>query len=117
MDVADVQRRIRQFVAERDWDRFHTPKNVAAALAVEAAELLEVFTWLTGEESSRLAEGERAHAGEEIADVLIYALRLADLLGIDVEEAVDAKLRRNAERYPATEVTGSLDRYRRNHGD
>jgi dCTP diphosphatase len=112
VDIAEVQARIREFVAERDWERFHTPKNVAAALSVEAAELLEIFTWLTPEESSELAPPERQHAAEEVADVLVYSLRLADLLGIDVDEAVDAKLRANAVRYPAEAVRGSLDRFR-----
>jgi dCTP diphosphatase len=115
VDVAGVQARIREFVAERDWERFHTPKNVAAALSVEAAELLEIFTWLTPEESSALQAREREHAAEEIADVLVYALRLADLLGVDIGEAVDAKLRANALRYPAEAVRGSLDRYRDTH--
>ena len=110
-----MQARIREFVAERDWERFHTPKNVAAALSVEAAELLEIFTWLTPEESSALQAREREHAAEEIADVLVYALRLADLLGVDIGEAVDAKLRANALRYPAEAVRGSLDRYRDTH--
>ena len=110
-----MQARIREFVAERDWERFHTPKNVAAALSVEAAELLEIFTWLTPEESSALPAREREHPAEEIADVLVYNLRLADLLGVDIGEAVDAKLRVNALRYPAEAVRGSLDRYRDTH--
>lgn len=97
---------LRDFARERDWDQFHSPKNLAMALAVEAAELLEIFQWLTEEESRTLEESRRAQAREEIADVLLYVLRLADRLGIDPLRAAADKIRKNAERYPAEKVRG-----------
>jgi NTP pyrophosphatase (non-canonical NTP hydrolase) len=107
LDITAVQAALRQFAAERDWEQFHSPKNLAAALAVEAAELLEIFQWLTEAQSLRLEAAARAAAAEEIADVQIYLLRLADRLNIDVPTAVAAKMARNAVRYPASEVRGS----------
>ena len=98
---------LRQFAAERDWDRFHTPKNLAAALSVEAAELLEHFQWLTGPESKRLAPRKRAQVAEEMADVLLYLVRLADKLGVDLAAAADRKIALNAAKYPADVVRGS----------
>lgn len=97
---------LRDFARERDWDQFHSPKNLAMALTVEAAELLEIFQWLTEEQSRTLDEARRAQAREEIADVLLYVLRLADRLGIDPLGAAADKIRRNAERYPAEKVRG-----------
>lgn len=102
MNVDAIQKSLREFAEERDWNRFHSPKNIATALAVEAAELLENFQWLTEEESRRLAERPEDFRAvrEEIADVQIYLLRLADLLGVDLEAAVRDKLALNAAKYP-----------------
>lgn len=92
---------LRDFAAARDWDQFHLPKNLAMALIVEAAELVEHFQWLTPRQSSSLEAERRAAVGEEIADVLLYLIRLADVLGIDPIEAARAKMVKNAIKYPA----------------
>jgi dCTP diphosphatase len=107
MNLDAWQERLRQFAVDRDWEKFHTPKNLTMALTVEASELLEVFQWLTPEESLTIMETESAeHVREEVADVLIYLLRLSDVLGIDLERAVGEKLQANAVRYAADEVRG-----------
>lgn len=102
---------LRRFAAERDWEQFHSPKNLAAALAVEAAELLEPFQWLTEEESRRLTPEQAAAVKEEMADVLLYLVRLADKLGVDLGEAAREKMRRNAEKYPVEKARGSSRKY------
>jgi NTP pyrophosphatase (non-canonical NTP hydrolase) len=107
--VEDLARELRRFAAERDWERFHTPKNLAISLSVEVGELLEQVQWWTDEEiAARVgtAAGGAAVA-EELADVFIYLVRLADVLGIDLLDAASAKIAANAERYPADEVRGS----------
>lgn len=95
---------LRRFAGERDWEPFHTPKNLAAALIVEAAELLEHFQWLTPEQSCNLAPETRTEVAHEIADVLIYLTRLADQLGIDMLAAASEKMALNARKYPPTVV-------------
>jgi NTP pyrophosphatase (non-canonical NTP hydrolase) len=110
-DIDRLVRQLREFARERDWERFHTPKNLAMALAVEAAELLEQFQWLTDAESATPDEARRARIREEIADVLLYLLRLSDRLGIDALAAATDKLRANAERYPAEKVRGKAWKY------
>lgn len=109
LDLEEVRQFLRRFAAERDWEQFHTPKNLAMALAGEAGELLEIFQWLTVEESAKIMDdGERAQAvADELADVLQYVVRLADVLGVDLSEALWRKLRSNEARYPADEVQGS----------
>ncbi len=102
---------LREFAAERDWDQFHSPKNLASALAVEAAELLEPFQWLTEEQSSNLDEKRREVVMEELADVQIYLIRLADKLNVDLMNAVHAKMLRNAEKYPVEVFKGSARKY------
>jgi NTP pyrophosphatase (non-canonical NTP hydrolase) len=102
---------LREFAAERDWDQFHSPKNLATALAVEAAELLEPFQWLTEEQSRTLDEKRRAAVADEIADVQIYLIRLADKLDVDLLQAVRAKIVRNAEKYPVETFKGSARKY------
>lgn len=103
--------RLREFAAERDWDRFHSPKNLAMALIVEAAELVEHFQWLSEAQSQALPDDKRAEVAQEIADIQIYLIRLADKLGIDIERAVYAKIELNAEKYPADKVRGSAKKY------
>lgn len=112
LDLEEVAQFLRRFAAERDWDQFHTPKNLAMALAGEAGELVEIFQWLTPEESATVGEdpARRRAVEDELADVLQYVVRLADVLGIDLAEAVWRKLRENAERYPASEVRGSAEK-------
>ena len=102
---------LRAFAAARDWDQFHSPRNLATALAVEAAELLEPFQWLTDEQSHNLPPATRAAVAEEIADVLLYLVRLADQLDIDLEQAAVAKIVRNAEKYPVEKARGSSRKY------
>lgn len=102
---------LREFAAERDWDQFHSPKNLASALAVEAAELLEPFQWLTEEQSSSLDEKRLAAVAEELADVQIYLIRLADKLNVDLLHAVRDKMLRNAEKYPVDSFKGSARKY------
>jgi NTP pyrophosphatase (non-canonical NTP hydrolase) len=92
---------LREFAAARDWEQFHLPKNLAMALIVEAAELVEHFQWLTPVQSATLGAERRSHVGEEIADVLLYLILLADALGIDPIEAARAKMVKNAIKYPA----------------
>jgi NTP pyrophosphatase (non-canonical NTP hydrolase) len=107
-DIDRLQDAVRAFAEARDWEQFHTPKNLAMALAAEAGELLEIFQWLTPEES-RLEASESAFesARSEIADVLIYALRLTDVLQIDLVEAIEAKMQMNASRYPVQLAKGN----------
>lgn len=106
--LADLRSAVAAFVAERDWQQFHTPKNLAMSLAIEAAELMEHFQWLTGEESQAVAADteRRAAVGAELADVLCYALALANALSIDVATAVREKLAQNALKYPAAQFRG-----------
>ena len=102
MDIARWQAQLRTFAGERDWEKFHTPKNLAMALSVEASELLEIFQWLTPEESRQVMQGQDADAvRDEVADVMIYLLRLADVVGVELEEVVAAKIGRNAVRFPS----------------
>jgi len=100
MDLAALQKRLQTFADERDWNRFHSPKNLAMALSVEAAELVEIFQWLTEAESSSLDSAQRQALADEIADVQIYLLRIAHITGVDIESAVENKLEKNARKYP-----------------
>lgn len=113
MNVEQIQQRLRVFAQERDWEQFHTPKNLSAALAVEAAELLEIFQWLTEAQSIAIKddEGLIRKVEEEMADVTLYLLRLADILGLDLQSAVDRKLRINAEKYPVEKAHGNAKKY------
>ena len=109
--LEDLKERIRRFADERDWDQFHTPKNLAMALIVEAAELVEHFQWLTSEESQSLTADKKAEVEAELADILIYLVRIADKLDIDLHSAALGKLQRNAEKYPAEKVRGKSRKY------
>lgn len=102
---------LRQFAKERDWEQFHSPKNVVMALSVEAAELLEHFQWLSEDQSQNLDPDSLAAVAEEIADVQLYLVRLADRLGVDILQAVNAKTLKNEARYPADKVRGSARKY------
>ena len=106
--VAELKKLISEFVAERDWSQFHSPKNVSMALAIEVAELMEHFQWLSTEASRRIASDPEklAEVGEELADVIGYSFALANELGIDVSSAMRAKMIKNAEKYPAEEYRG-----------
>jgi len=106
--LIDLRQIVRQFVDERDWHPFHTPKNLAMSLAIEAAELMEHFQWLTAEESRAVVgdETKRAAVGEELADVLCYALAMANELDLDLSTAVRDKIAKNALKYPVSEYRG-----------
>src|SRR5215203_2787490 len=99
--LAQLALTLRDFAAERDWEPFHSPKNLAAALTVEAAELLEHFQWLTEEQSRNLPEDKRLAVSHELADVFLYLLQMADKLEIDLVAAAEEKLELNASKYPA----------------
>ena len=109
--LEQIKTRLREFAAERDWDQFHSPKNLAMALIVEAAELVEHFQWLTEEQSQTLPPEKLAEVEQEIADIQIYLIRLADKLGVDMEKAVNARIELNAKKYPADKVRGSAVKY------
>jgi dCTP diphosphatase len=102
---------LRQFAADRDWDQFHSPKNLAMALAVEAAELLERFQWMTEEDSKHPAPAELARVREEMADVLNYLVRLADKLDVNLLEAARDKVAMNAQKYPIDKARGNAKKY------
>ena len=108
--IADLQTRTRQFADERDWEQFHSPKNLAMAICGEAGELAEVFQWLT-EEQSYLQGDALQHAGEEMGDILIYLVRLADRLGLDLEDCAYRKLAQNAEKYPVDKAKGNARKH------
>lgn len=99
--LEDLRERLRSFAADRDWERFHTPKNLAMSVAIEAAEIMEHFQWLTPEQGSDLDPVARRAAALEIADVLLYLVRLADVLDIDMAAAAREKIVLNAHKYPA----------------
>src|SRR4026207_70799 len=106
--IAELRRRVADFVAERDWSQFHSPKNVSMALAVEAAELMEHFQWLTIEESRDIPNdpAKLADVADEIAHVVGYSMALANELGIDLSQAIRAKMIKNAQKYPADQYRG-----------
>jgi NTP pyrophosphatase (non-canonical NTP hydrolase) len=112
MDSLDrLQRQLAAFAAERDWDQFHNPKNLAMALAGEAGELVEHFQWLTFEEAASLPQATRNEVALECADVLLFLLRLADKLDIDLVMAARKKLALNAKRYPVEKARGRATKY------
>ncbi len=109
--LRELAQALRRFADERDWDQFHAPKNLAMALSVEAAELLEHFQWLGEDESRRLAPDTLAKVGEEMADVLLYLVRLADKLGVDLAQAARRKMQLNAQKYPVERARGTSRKY------
>lgn len=115
MDMAALQIRLRQFAQARDWEQFHTPKNLAMALAAEAGELLEIFQWLTDQQARTITESQAdlQRVRDELADILIYLVRLADVLDISLEEAVETKLHHNERRYPVEIARGNATKYNR----
>ena len=113
LDVASIQQRLREFAEVRDWGQFHSPKNLAMALAAEGGELVEIFQWLTEAQSSELSEEERTRVSEELADIQIYLLRLADALDVSLPDAVEAKILRNADKYPVELSKGNATKYSR----
>lgn len=110
-EIKELQSELRRFADERDWGQFHTPKNLAASLSIEAAEVLEHFQWMTDEQSGRLTEEQRTRVGHEIADVLLYLLQLSDKLGIDPLAAAREKLVINSAKYPVDRAKGNSKKY------
>lgn len=110
-DLQQIKEKLRAFAQERDWDKFHSPKNLAMALSVEVSELVECFQWLTEEQSRSLSADKLAAAADEIADVQVYLVRLADKLDIDICQAVEQKLEKNKAKYPADLVRGNAKKY------
>lgn len=106
-ELAKLREQLKQFAAQRDWAQFHTPKNLASALVVEAAELLEPFQWLSAEESDQLNAEQHQAVADEMADVLSYLILLADRLDIDLYQATLRKIERNAEKYPVELARGN----------
>ena len=100
MDLEKIKKIIREFASERNWDKYHTPKNLSMALSVEASELVEIFQWLTQEESKNIDSKDIQSVKDEVADILIYLIRIADKLDIDLEEAILEKIKKNSEKYP-----------------
>jgi len=107
LSIDHLKLQLRDFAAHRDWDQFHSPKNLACALSVEAAELLELFQWLTEEQSRNLSSEKREAVRKELADVFIYLIRLADKLDIDLLQAARDKIEENAAKYPVDKARGS----------
>ena len=112
-DVPILVEKLRRFAAERDWDQFHDPKNLAMALVVESGELVEIFQWLTPEQSQKvMGDAKKAVAvREELADIYGYLLRLADRLEVSLDEALEEKLVTNAEKYPVDLARGKATKY------
>ena len=113
MDLSEIRKRLAQFAEVRNWDQFHSPKNLSMGLAAEAAELLEIFQWLTEEQSKEIIKDEKEMAlvREEIADVFIYLVRLSDKLGVDIEKAVEEKMKLNEKKYPVELSKGNATKY------
>jgi NTP pyrophosphatase (non-canonical NTP hydrolase) len=110
-NLDDLARLVRAFAQERDWDQFHTPKNLAMGVAIEAAELMEEFHWLTPEQSGRLSPETLEAVRHEMADVFVYLILLADKLGVDLIAAAAEKIAINARKYPADAVRGKATKY------
>lgn len=110
--LEDIRRRLAEFARARDWEQFHAPKNLAMALIVEAGELVELFQWLTPEQSVRLSAEQRDAVEQEMADVLLYLVRLADRLNVDLLAAAERKIAINERKYPAEAVRGQATKHR-----
>jgi NTP pyrophosphatase (non-canonical NTP hydrolase) len=111
--ISDLKSRVLAFVRERDWEQFHSPKNLSMALAAETGELMEHFLWATPEHSAAIAldPAKRAKIADELADVVIYALEFANITGLDVAAAIEAKMAANAKKYPVEKARGRSDKY------
>jgi len=110
-DLEQIKTRLRTFATDRDWEQFHSPKNLVMALSVEVAELMEHFQWLTEENSKILSGSKLEEITDEIADVQLYLIQLADKLGVDILDASNNKIGKNEAKYPADKVRGSSRKY------
>lgn len=113
MDLVKLKELVNNFAKERDWDQFHSVKNLSMALSVESSELLEIFQWMSEEDSNRLKENPEKlkKVEEEIADVFVYLLRIASKTEIDLEKAVISKMEKNAKKYPVELSRGNSKKY------
>jgi dCTP diphosphatase len=111
--ISDLKTRVLAFVRERDWEQFHTPKNLSMALAAETGELMEHFLWATAEQSRAIVNepAKRAKIADELADVVIYAIEFANMTGLDIAAAIQAKMAANAKKYPVEKARGRSDKY------
>ena len=109
--LEELQAAIGKFASERDWEKFHTPKNLALAMSVEASEVTEIFQWLTNEQSARLPNDKKAHLADELADTYVYLLKLASAYNIDLIAAAKAKLKKNESKYPIEKAKGLAKKY------
>ena len=109
--MEDLKRKLRQFAEEREWEQFHSPKNLAMALSVEVAEINEIFQWMTEEESRKVEDETRQHLEEEIGDVMNYLVSLGGKFGIDPVEAAKKKIKINEKKYPLSLARGSAKKY------
>ncbi len=110
-ELEDLKTRLRQFAAVRDWEQFHSPKNLSMALSVEVAEIVEHFQWLTEEQSRNLPDEKLQEVKTELADTFIYLIRLADKLGVDLLDAAKSKMEINEEKYPVEKARGHAKKY------
>jgi NTP pyrophosphatase (non-canonical NTP hydrolase) len=113
LDISALQLQLREIANARDWEQFHSPKNLAMALSGEAGELLEIFQWLSEAQSSDLDHNDRIRVAEEIADIQIYLLRLADVLAVSLPAAIESKIADNKRKYPVGESKGNATKYSR----
>jgi NTP pyrophosphatase (non-canonical NTP hydrolase) len=111
--ISELKARVLAFARERDWEQFHSPKNLSMALAAESGELMEHFLWATAEQSQAIARSpdRRARIADELADVVIYAIEFANITGLDLSAAIEAKMAANAAKYPVEKARGRSDKY------
>src|SRR5215203_1868722 len=111
--ILELKTRVLAFVHEREWEQFHSPKNLSMALAAESGELMEHFLWATPEQSLAIANepAKRARIADELADVVIYAIEFANMTGLDISAAIEAKMAANAKKYPVEKARGRSDKY------
>ena len=113
MDIEQIQKKLQSFVDDRDWDQFHSPKNIVMALSGEVGELVEIFQWLTKEQSEQIknSDKKKISVAEEVADISIYLLRLCDKLDIDISAAIEDKIEKNEKKYPIERSKGISTKY------
>lgn len=109
--VEELRRKVRQFIDERDWRQFHTAKNMSTSMAIEVAELMEIFQWHDVGPDAKLDDETKQKAEHEIADIVIYAMDFCNTYGIDLSQAIVNKLKHNEEKYPADQVRGKTHKY------
>ena len=111
LDIDSLKEKISLFAKARDWEKFHTPKNLACALSVEAGELLEELQWMSDEDQKNINEEKIKAISEELSDIITYAIRISDVLNINLSDAIAEKIKKNEKKYPAEIVKGSSKKY------